>query len=86
MTTQGVPERFSGCKPNLFIATPCTPVPKITGSVRLADSSPLFADSDMGDGAIVMIEIVRGDKIEKREAVKIFWLDWNEFEYESVGF
>lgn len=73
------------CKMNLFADTPCAPVAKSTGRIEFSESTPFYADNNLGDGAVITIILKDSYRQVFKQRVWLTWIDWNEFEYESVG-
>jgi len=49
------------------------------GDCVFRDSNPMFADNDLGSGAITRLNY-NGQKI----LVQLWWLDWNHFTFRVV--
>jgi hypothetical protein len=58
----------------------------LTGSIKFEESTLFFANNDLGNGAMITILLDVDDETRAKLHVWINWVDWNEFEYESVGF
>jgi hypothetical protein len=77
-------DNFPNCKMDFRIVTPCAPVSKSTGRVTLNGSTPYFADSGLGDEAIVNLRIGTDERVDLDRWITLTWIDWDEFEYASV--
>ncbi len=67
----------AGCHFKIERRAPCPPPAK--GHLEFVESSPFFADNDLGDGAIVRIQHEGGE-----HWARLTWVDWNRFEWEQA--
>ena len=63
------------------------PATGMTGKMHFAESTVLFADNDLGSGAIAeMGACFNLDDPERKfsRLVRLNWLDWNRLEFEEI--
>ena len=59
----------------------------MTGNIHFAESTVLFADNDLGSGAITEMTVCLNlDDPERKfsRLVRLNWLDWNRLEFEEI--
>lgn len=78
---------FGECNFSICIdTTPCQPRIAREGICTFQESLTVFADYDLGNGAICSLIFDEGKESQEVITAEIYWLDWNEFRYRELVF